>query len=307
MMKWGEIELTQVAIMYYKNGVSQEKIGNLLGLSKMTISRMLRKALELKIIDIQIKLPFCTNRIIGKKVEKIYQLENEQAIVVKNIGNQKLYDFLGKVGAFYLGIMDLNNKVIGSGVGNSIGAMVKYLTPIKTKNTKIIQLMGGLTEVSNSNPFTIVQELCNKLGAKGTFLTSLATIDNLKIKNLIISSSYIENIEMGNNDLAIFGIGLVGIGTLLAPGLVREEEFKELKTKGTVGDICGHCFDSMGKFINSKLEDRLVSISLKQLKKFKQRIAIVGGKNKSKAIKGALLSGIITTIIIDEDAAKEII
>lgn len=307
MSKWFESQLVHVAIMYYKKGIAQEEIGNILGLSKMTISRMLQKALELKIITIQIKLPFHLNRLIGEKLEKKYHLAEEQAIVVKNDSGQVISEFLGKVGAFHLGAIDLNNKIIGSGVGNSIGAMVSYLTPMKTKNTEIIQLMGGLTEVSNSNPFSIVQELCNKLDAKGTFLTYKATVDDKKTKDMIIASSRIETLTLGKDDLAIFGIGLLGKGTLLAPDLVTEKEFEELNKDGVVGDICGHCFNSEGKFVNSRLEDRLVSVSLKQLQNFGQRIAIAGGKSKAIAIKGALLSGIITTIIIDEETAKEIV
>lgn len=307
MSKNLENKLAQVAIMYYKQGISQKDISELLNLSKMTISRMLKKASELKIITVQIKLPFSLNRIIGERLEKKYQLEEEKIIVVKNTEKQKLPYYLAKVGAFYLGVMDLNNKVIGSGLGETIGTMVGYLTPIKTKNTQIIQLIGGLTEVNNANPFTIVQEVCNKFGAKGAFLTSRAIVDNKKIKDSIITSSNIENISLNRNDIAIFGIGLFERRTFLSPDLIKKEEFEELKRKGAVGDICGHCFNEEGKYINSNLEDRLVCMSLKQLKKFKKRIAIGGGKHKVKAIKSILRSGMITTLIVDEDTAKEII
>jgi len=307
MNKWFENQLAQIAIMHYKQGISQKDISDLLGLSKMTISRMLKKAIESKIITIQIKSPFKVNRAVGKRLEKKYQLEEEKAIVVKDNGKQELSDFLAGAGAFYLGAMDLNNKIIGVGVGNTVGLTVNYLTPIRSKNTHIIQLMGGLITVSDSNPLTIVQNMCKKLEAKGTFLASNATVENRKMKESIISSSGIKKINLGKKDIAMFGIGSVGRGTLLAPGLVKEEEFEELKRKGAVGDICGHCFNKEGKFIGSSLEDRLVCISLKQLKKFKNRIAIAGGKHKAKAIKGSLCSGVITAIVIDEDTAKEII
>ena len=211
------------------------------------------------------------------------------------------------MGAFFIGLKSINNIIIGSGVGQSIGAMVKYLTPLKTKNTQIMQLMGGLMEVSHSNPFTIIQELCNKLDAKGKFLTFQATVEDKKIKDRIIVTSGIDKLILGKDDLAIFGIGLIGKGTLLGPRLVNEEEFVELKQLNAVGDICGHCFNEKGIFIESKLEDRLVSISIEQLRKFGNRVAIAGGIKKAIAIKGALLSGIITTLVIDEETAKEIV
>ncbi len=306
MSKWTENQLVQVAILYYERDISQKDIGDMFGLSKMTISRILQKAKELNIVSTNIVLPFKINSDLGKRIEQKYHID--QAIVIKREDNkQRLSDVLGKLWAFYMGISNLNDKTIGVGVGNTIGSMVNYITPIKTRNTHIIQLMGGLINVSDSNPFTIVQEMCKKLEAKGTFLTSLATADNEKIRNGIISSSYIGKGDLDKYDIAIFGVGAIEKGTLLAPELVKKEEFEELKEKAAVGDILGHCFDKKGNFISSHLEDRIVSISIDRLKKFKKRVALSGGDYKRIAIKGALLSGVISTIVTDEKLAKEII
>ena len=193
------------------------------------------------------------------------------------------------------------------GVGNTIGSMVNHLTPIRSKNTHIIQLMGGLIDVLDSNPFTIVQNMCKKLDAKGTFLTSFATVDNKKIRDGIITSSYERNNKLGSRDMAIFGIGALEKGTLLSPDLIKPEEFKELKGEKAVGDILGHCFDEKGNFISSNLEDRLVSVSINRLKKFKKRIALAGGEHKKIAVKGALLSGVINILVINEKLAQKII
>jgi len=306
MSKWAKNQIAQVATLYYKKGISQKDISEMMGLSKMAISRMVQKAKELNIISIDIVFPFKVDKNLGLRIEEKYQID--QAIVIKIEDNQqKISSVLGKVWAFYMGISDLNNKVIGVGVGNTIGSMVNHLTPIRTKNTHIIQLMGGLINVLDSNPFTIVQNMCQKLEAKGTFLTSLATVDNKKIRNGMISSSYIGKGDLDKCDIAIFGVGAIGKGTLLSPGLVKQEEFKELKEKKATGDILGHCFDEKGNFISSNLEDRLVSISIAILKKLKKRIALVGGDYKKLAVKGALLSGIINILVINEKLAQKII
>jgi len=255
---------------------------------------------------VYIALPFKLNEELGEKIEKKYQIE--QAIVVKiKDEKQTIFSTLGKVWAFYMGVSDLNNKVIGMGVGNTIGSIVNFLTPMKSKNTHVIQLMGGLIDVSDSNPFTIVQNMCKKLEAKGTFLTSFATVDSKKIRDRIISSNYKRNSKLGSCDMAIFGIGAFERGTLLSPDLIKPEEFKELKEKKAVGDILGHCFNEIGNFISSNLEDRLVSASVDRLMEFKKRIAIAGGDYKKNAVKGALLSGVINVLVIDEKLAQKVI
>ncbi len=53
--------------------------------------------------------------------------------------------------------------------------------------------MGGLIDVLDSNPFAIVQNMCKKLKARGSFLTSLAAVENKKIRDEIISSNFEKN------------------------------------------------------------------------------------------------------------------
>ena len=305
MNKWTRNQLVQVVTLYYEKNISQKDISTIFKLSKMTISRMLQKAKELNIININIVLPFKIDEYLGKKIKKKYSID--KVIVVKKDDKETVSDLIGRVWAFYMGISDLNNKIIGLGLGAKVGSMVSYITPIKTRNTHIVQLMGGLTDVSDTNPFWIVQEMCKKLKAEGTFLTSPATVSNEETRNRIISSSYLSSIDLKNKcNMAIFSIGDVAEGTLLSQGLVKKEELGELKEKGAVGDILGHCFDKKGNFINSSIDKRLISISIDILKSSERIVGLIGG-NKKKSLKGVLLSGIINTLVCDEKLAQEVI
>ncbi len=304
MNDWLNNQITQVAILYYDKDISQKEIGEIMRLSKMTISRMLQKAKEMKLVSTKIILPFAINRDIASSLENVYKLDKAYVIKVKS--ENQIPKELGKAWSFYMGVMDLNSKVIGVGIGNTLGSMVDCLTPMNTKNTHVIQLMGGMEDMTNFNPFTIVQEISKKLNAKGTFLTSYALAENKEIRDSIISSSQIGS-ELKKADMAIFGIGAIERSTVVGLNLVNMEIIKQVKHKGAVGDVLGHCFDVEGNFIDSKLEDRIVSISIKHLRKFKQLIAIAGGDYKKDVIKGALFSGIINTIVIDENTARLIL
>jgi len=47
-------EIVRVADMYYKKNLKQESIGRRLGVSKYTVSRMLKKALESGVVQINV-------------------------------------------------------------------------------------------------------------------------------------------------------------------------------------------------------------------------------------------------------------
>jgi DNA-binding transcriptional regulator LsrR (DeoR family) len=301
-----EFELSIIAFLHLERGLSQQDIAARLGLSKMTVSRMLQKAKESKIIQIEIGLPFQLDKALAEQIEVRYGIE--KAIVVKKGGmeRQHVSELIGRVCAFYIGLSLSDGDILGLGVGNTIGQVIRNLVPMKVKNVRIVQLMGGLADVTYKNPFTIVQETCRKLNAEGTLLTSFATVENEEIRNSIIYNTpmgvQIRN-KWGKCSEAILGIGTIERGTLLSPTLITTEETEKLKQLGAVGDILGHCFDRNGTFITSDLEKKLVSIPVDMLKRIPQRLAVAGGEEKARAIRGALLSGIITTLMTDDKTA----
>ena len=125
---------------------------------------------------------------------------------------------------------------------------------------------------------TIVQETCRRLHAKGTYLTSNALVEN---------AEYCRH--------------------LMFETLVGPEELENVKRQGAVGDILGHCFDKAGKFVQTELEDRLVSIPVSSLMQIEERYGVAGGVHKVGAIRGALNSGLIKTPITDEKTASQLV
>ena len=302
-----DYQFAQIAIMHYENGMSQQEIADKFGLSKMTVSRMLQKAKELDIVKTSIKLPFTLHQGIANELLKKYGLK--KAIVTKKVDEETVSvpELIGRVYAFYLGVGIPDDFVLGMGVGNTIGQIVQNLVPMKTNNLHIVQLMGGLSDVTFENPFTIVQETCRKLNAKGTYFTSFATVENRDLRD-----SLVYNTSMGQQIMetwkicnkALFGIGAIEKGTLLSPKLVEPGEIERIKREGAIGDILGHCFNEKGEFVQTDLEDRLVSIPVSMLRGIDERVAVAGGEFKVRAIQGALRSGIVTDLVTDEKTAS---
>ncbi|WP_321383652.1 sugar-binding domain-containing protein [uncultured Enterococcus sp.] len=66
-------------------------------------------------------------------------------------------------------------------------------------------------------------------------------------------------------------------------------------------------FDTAGKSVKSSLDDRIIGLTMDQLKKVPQRIGIAESKEKVGSIHAALLGGILTTLVTTEETAKEIL
>jgi len=77
---------------------------------------------------------------------------------------------------------------------------------------------------------------------------------------------------------------------------------------GAVGDLCCSLFDQNGEYQEIKFNDRVVGLSLDQMRNNSAEIiGIAGGEEKAKAILGALRGNLIDTLLTDDKAAKKVL
>jgi len=109
--------------------------------------------------------------------------------------------------------------------------------------------------------------------------------------------------------LAFMGIGaprrdsiLMGQGTI-----VQWPELLELQQRGAVGDINLRYFDGQGRLIPSELNDRVVGLTLDQIRGVDTVVGVAGGKAKLKAIQGALQGKLIDVLVTDHKTAEMLV
>ena len=81
----------------------------------------------------------------------------------------------------------------------------------------------------------------------------------------------------------------------------------ELVKLGAVGDICLHFFDKDGRALHSSLEDRVIGITLEQLRGVRRVVGVAGGHRKVDAILGALRGALIDVLITARFTAEKLV
>lgn len=78
----------------------------------------------------------------------------------------------------------------------------------------------------------------------------------------------------------------------------------ELRALGAVGDVCLRFFDTAGKHIDSKFDQRVVGANPDQLRQIPRRIGVAGGTEKHEAIRAALRGQWVNILITDLQTAQ---
>lgn len=79
-----------------------------------------------------------------------------------------------------------------------------------------------------------------------------------------------------------------------------------LHEAGAVGEISFRFYDRDGKPVLTPLNDRVLGITLEDLRKANRVMALAGGQAKTEAIRGALKLGIIDVMVTDRFTAARL-
>ncbi len=292
---------------YYQKGGTQQDIANKYGISRIMVSRLLRKAISEKMVEIIIHPPDDPFAELEKEIELKYNLK-EVIIGSSSPNYQIIVKELGQTGANYLMRSLKGDESISVSWGHTLLALVNALPTSNFPNIEIIQMIGGLgypeQDLSGNE---LVRRMANTFNAVPKLLNSPGIVINKEICNALKNDQQIAStLELAKKaSLSLVGIGHFSEDSALQKpdSILTKDDITSLKEKGVTGDISLQFFNKNGVFIQDKIHERVVGISSEDLKKIPRVVGIAGGKHKHATIKAALKGDIIDVLITDKSTA----
>ena len=300
--------------MYYSQGIRQTEITERLGIHQSTVSRLLKKAYETGIIRISVTVPSGIHSDLEEALESRFGLH--EAVVVDSITNDEgqIVRDLGGAGAYFMELAVKPGEVIGiSSWSASLLEMINAMHPSKVgKASKVVQILGGLgNPAAQMHATHLTERLAYLIGGTAVLLPVPGITTSTDAKKVLLKETYVRTATelFDRMDMVLVGIGAVEPSRLLASSgnVFSSHELNQLRKQGAVGDICLQFFDSSGQPVRTDLTERVIGMSLQQIKKAKRVIALAGGKRKVDAIVGALNGHWINVLITDRGTAKSVL
>lgn len=312
MIDWEEKrKLVKIANWYYNDNLTQEQIAEKLSVSRPIISKSLQKAKDIGIIKIYID----EKTVHTVEMENILSAEfNLKDVVITPISDKltrNLLQSVGKAGANYLLNNIKNIKNLGISWGETLTALVEEYPYDKRKNLKIVPLEGGMGQSRiEIHANQLAYKLAEKTGGTCHYLYAPAVVETENLRNRLIQLEDLNTVlaEGKSVDTALIGLGNpFQKSTLKAIGYLNDSEREQLKKTGVAGDMGFRFFDKKGSPCLDLLNKKVIGISLSDLEKIDNVIAIVAGVHKAESILAALHGGFIDVLITDELTAEELL
>lgn len=290
--------------MYYLYDMSQKEIADRLNVSRPWVSKLLKRAKEMGIVRIEINSPLVGNPEIEEKIRKQYGIPN--ITVIKPLVDQD-YTNISVAAASYLVSHVKATDMIGVSWGMSISRMIEHVVDMNLPKVNVVPLVGGAGSDAICLSNTNVTNLAETLGSECMLLHASACCADTREWEIIMSNQKVkEIIDLGEKaDIALLGIGDLEHSRILSGNYASEEDLRQIRESGVVGDIAFRFLCENGEIADIDFNKRVVGCDLEKIRKnSRDVIAIAYGTEKANVIKAALKSGLITTLFIDYDTAE---
>jgi DNA-binding transcriptional regulator LsrR (DeoR family) len=311
MTRYDDIEkIVQIARQYYEQNLTQDEIAANFGISRPTVSRMLKKALDDKIVFINIIDPYNKSTEYSDKLSEILQLKH--CIVISG----QVHDInitrrnIALAAAHYLADTIQVGDVVGFGWGRTLYELAESMEPQTGRDVIFVPMLGGIGQIKPSlQVHSIIQKVSDAFGGRWIQYYVPGIVDNKDLREQLMQTASVQDM-LGlwkRMNKAVVGIGETPVSSeIIFQDNVADIEKNGLVEHGAVGDICMRFFDRDGKPVNYMMQD-IMSIELHDLACVPEVIAVAGGEQKVDAIIGASLEKYINTLITDELTAQRIL
>ncbi len=198
--------------------------------------------------------------------------------------------------ASYLESLIDDHCVVGVGISSTVAQIPRFMRRrTASSGVTVVALTGGAAQSSVdqlANPSDVSAQIAIAVNARlVSLLVPFAFASAEACRAVAAEAQVAEPLQLARRaDVAVVGIGQVGSSaSLVAQGCIGVEEMAEFEEHGAVGDRPGRFCSVGGQPVAPSLDERVIGLSLQDLRQIRLVVAVAAGSGKADAILGALL------------------
>lgn len=308
--------LANVALLYYKEGLTQADIARRLGVSRPTVVAYLRQAREFGIVDIRIDgLSFAVSSLSRELraaygLADVFLIDEPFAAADPREAAQHSRRQLAQVGA--MAVFDLLEP--GDALGVAWGQTIHWLAEEMPRGTvpglSVYQMIGSMKSRHLPAAETSAIRIASSLNADCFTLHAPAILSSRDVAEALRREPVIAEQLRALRSLSktLFSVGNVSDDTqLVLSGIATAEDVRAYVRHGAVGVLSARFIDAEGKPIEGDLDGRIIGMELSDIRAVGNGILVSSGRDKIAAIRAALLGGYARYLVTDKPTGEELL
>ena len=304
--------LSQVAYRYYLDHETQEEIAQAIGRSVATVSRLLSRAEDAGVVEMDVAQPHALVPALQAALVKRFGLRVARVVHVSRAESHAVVPWISDFAARYLATILSHGSTLTIGWGRHVQAVALALPAMALRDAHVVQALGSRGTIMPQlvHP-RLVESVALRLEATPHFLPAPMVASTMAERDAITRDPYFGKVleRLNQTDIALFGIGPTTTqhSGLFRAGAFDEWELERVRSHGAVGEFLAEVFDIQGRMVSTDISRRVVGMREDHLRQASTGLAVAGGEEKAAAILGALRTGIVNVLVTDSITTREVL
>lgn len=306
--------LANAAMLYYKDGLTQNEIALRMRVSRATVVNYLRLARDLNIVDIRINGRSFSASNLSKELRDKFGLTDVYVadFCPDSGGSAKdqasgINRHVARVGAAALYEILQPGEMLGVAWGETMQFLSEEVPRRKIENLTVCQMIGSMDSPLVSSAESCAIRISSRLGANCFTLHAPAILTSKDLAEALRNEPVIRNQlkKFTAFDRTLFSVGSCDPAAFtVQSSITSKADFRWYKKQGAVAVLCGRFIDAEGNHIEGEMDARMIAITLSQVKAKGSGILVAGGAGKVGAIRATLAGGYVSHLVTDNQTAR---
>ena len=297
----------RIARLYYESEMTQEQIGEALGISRMKVNRMLSLARRTGVVRFCVTGPDEPYAALQHELLTAYRLRDVR-VTATPPARASLRSSLAAGAAAWLLEQLRPGLMLGVGLGRTVALIPETFRTARPVACTFVTVEGvGASPRAVFADYNVTSRLADAAGATSEIITAPTFVSEPATRDLLLAEPAVRaSLDRARRaDLVIQSVGTVDRDALLyRHGTLSDLDLVRLREAGAVGDALGHFFDADGRHVPWPTDDVHIGLTLEELRRLPTSALVAGGREKARVIRAALRGGYFNVLITDADTAR---
>lgn len=300
--------LSAVARRYYLAGHSKTAISDELRLSRFQVARLLEKARSSGMVRIEIGQPGGLDLDLSSRLQDAYGLQHAVVVGAQADGAPALRAQLGAAAADLLAEVVTPQDVLGLAWARAVTEMARAVTRLPA--VPVVQLTGSLSRPAHEDSSVeLVRRLARTGGGPAYFFYAPMTVPDAATARALRRQPEVAGAleRYAGVTRAVVGLGRWAPGASTVYDAATPAERRWLADLGVCAEFSGVFVTAEGECVGGELTERMVAVTADQLRAVPEVLALAYGEGKAPAVRAALRSGLVTSLVTHADLARAVL
>jgi deoxyribonucleoside regulator len=302
--------IREAAWLYYNDELNQSEIAERMQLSRASVVNYLSEARDRGWVKLYLDSDVFLGHRYAAELCKAYGLK--EALIVADVPDESdlSESRVVRAAADWLPRLLEPGDRLGVSWGETIFRLAQTVPRQIIQDLTVVQLLGSRPAALGFAAETCTTILSQQLGAFCVNLHVPLLLSDKDLADRLRNEPVVAQqlAAVANCNKTVLACGTCdGDAHIVRTGLLSPGELARLREQGATGVICGRLIDAEGRAVAADIEDRMIGVTLQQMRGKDMSLLVASGKNRARSARAAMLGGYATHLATSASIARTLL